>query len=453
MASRVHHGCMILLRFRAENHRSFREELELSLVKPGANANTRAGVDWRGATLRAAAIYGANASGKSTVLSAIQLARNAIKLSATGWKDGTPLPNNGHLLDAESASRPSSYSLDFVHDEIRYEYGFSHDREAFLTEWLFEHPDGRRRLLFERDELGEKRFRFGRALGGERQAIAVGTTRDELFLSKGASSNHEQLKTLQSAIVDGLIITRFGDGDRENRLSAITEGLARGTLQPNDVVTLLQVADVGIEGVEVRQDDLPAQFVQLFEALSTAGQQVASSLPGLQMELASGPMQTLTFRHAGANGETHALRQARQSSGTLNWLALAVPALDALRRGSVLLVDEIDASLHPQLAQVLVDLFREEGTNRSGAQIIFTTHDTFFISPTSGNPLSPEETWFVEKSAEGQSDLYSLDEFPNRSSENFARRYLQGRYGAIPSPVPALVSTLFLGKVDQKDTY
>ena len=149
----------------------------------------------------------------------------------------------------------------------------------------------------------------------------------------------------------------------------------------------------------------------------------------------------LRFHHLGIDG-AYPLDLNAESAGTLTWLGLAVPALARLRSGGVLCIDELDASLHPQLAQVLVSMFTDPDINPHGAQIVFTTHDTHFIDNVNPARLTPEQVWFTQKDAQGVSDLFSLDEFPTRAEQNHARRYLSGRYGAVPRIAPTQVRHL-----------
>src|SRR5690606_588480 len=122
-----------------------------------------------------------------------------------------------------------------------------------------------------------------------------------------------------------------------------------------------------------------------------------------------------------------------ESSGTIAWLSLAFPALREIRNGGVLLVDELDSSLHPKLASALIALFQDPEINVRGAQLVFTSHDTSLLGHLAGAGLSTEETWFTEKSPDGVTEIYPLTDFPVKKDHNVERRYLGGRYGAVPT--------------------
>ncbi|MFI8527459.1 ATP/GTP-binding protein [Promicromonospora sukumoe] len=442
---------MILLRFRVENHRSIRDEAELSLVQPSLTTVRPKDGDWVGATTRVAGIYGANASGKSTVVDALKFFRATIVESATSWGLRKTIPQKPYLLDPDSKSSASGYAVDVVLGSTRYQYGFEIDARAVRHEWLYDYPSTKHRVLFERD--GQE-FSFGRSLIGAPRRHASATGERELFLSKAKSNGHELLGTVWSELVDGLVIADFSEQDRRLRLDQITEGIADGDIDLHDVTTLLQVADIGITEVAIDEPETsdgsrparPGSVMQYY--------MVRTHLPSIHVESHRESGKTrilltekeelkraLTFQHLGFDG-TFPLPVDAQSTGTLSWLSLALPALTILRKGGVLIVDEIDASLHPQLSQVILRMFKDPDYNHTGAQLIFTTHDTYLLSNQSDSALLPEETWFTEKHRDGATSLFSLADFPTRDDQNFAKRYLDGRYGGVPRTARSFLASL-----------
>lgn len=459
----THNRSVLLLRFRAQNHRSLRDEAELSLVSSSHKGAT-AEAGWGSASLRVAGIYGANASGKSTVIHALGFFRDAIEYSATTWagrKSGLPyLP---FALDDSSKHAPSTYSADIVIGDVRYEYGFSTYKGSVETEWLYSFPEGRSRILFERGIQHEGGYKFGPTFKGGSAAITRATLKNELFLSRAAATQHPFLTGLHEQIVNGIVVTRFGDIDRQGRLSEISKGLLSGDIEFSDIIALLRMADVGISNLEVSTQEMPEELQEIMKFIASGARRKRnrkesgssptedseeseatdkeSNEPRIEFRFNESLQRNLEFHHEGPGGTSHILPESVQSTGTMSWLALAVPALECLRRGRVLLVDEIDASLHPQLGLALVQMFRDPTTNPRNAQLIFTTHDTYYLSPTSMTPLTDDEVWFAEKT-DGATELYSLADFSTRKNENVARRYLSGRYGAVPSVVPSLIASL-----------
>ncbi|MGW2092549.1 AAA family ATPase [Promicromonospora sukumoe] len=442
---------MILLRFRVENHRSIRDEAELSLVRPSLTTTRPKDEDWIGATTRVAGIYGANASGKSTVADALKFFRATIVESATSWNLRKTIPQEPFLLDPDSKSSPSGYAVDVVLGSMRYQYGFELDESAVRHEWLYDYPSTKHRVLFERN--GQE-FNFGRSLIGAPRRHASATGERELFLSKARSNGHELLGSVWSELVDGLVIADFSEQDRRLRLDQITDGIADGSIDLRDVTTLLQVADIGI--TEVAIDESATSDADHSARPESAWQpyDAKKRLPSIYVERHRRTGKTrvwltereevkkaLTFQHLGFDG-TFPLSVDAQSTGTLSWLSLALPALTILRQGGVLVVDEIDASLHPQLSQVILRMFKDPDYNHTGAQLVFTTHDTYLLSNQSDSVLLPEETWFTEKHRDGATSLFSLSDFPTRDDQNFAKRYLDGRYGAVPRTARSFLASL-----------
>lgn len=462
---------MFILRFAFENHASFRDEADLTMVKPTLRASSPRDGTWLDYTTRVAAIYGSNASGKSTVLDALRFMRAAVSDSSTHWAKRNRLDTVPFALDEASKNLPSSYILDFVLDDIRYEYGFSLRPRRVEAEWLYSYPVGRRRIAFER-VAGASSLSAGRELGGGGPTLDRTTGERELVLSRGALMKHPLLEKIHNAIVDQIGIARFGESDRQSRLDSVVKDVADGALSLDDLRTMLRVADVGIVGAEVQEktaDPLTSMiYREVFLAVSRGVKEVAAAKIAEAANAENGENEddtderlqkylaelarSLMFLHRGDGDEPYMLPTASQSTGTLTWLSLASPAIKTVREGGVLAVDELDASMHPQLAQVMIQMFRDETINQTGAQLIFTTHDTYFMSPTADQRLSPDEVWFVEKDQRGISDLYRLADFPTRADENFSRRYLNGRYGAIPSVAPSFLARLVQGQGGETDS-
>lgn len=429
---------MYILRFTVENHGSFRNEAELSLVQRRLRTSRPLDGKWADYTSRVAALYGANASGKSQLLDGLRYFQAMVQHSATTWVERKHLPRSYFRLDKESRERPSSYVLDFVLDDTRFEYGFSVTADSIDGEWLYFYPTGRKRVLFERDRDGG--LEFGRALKGGEVTLGRVTGSRELALSKGAVLKNRQLSRIAHHIVDRIDIAKFGEMDREQRLRAFTNDLSEGVFALEDLRTMLKVADVGIAGADVAEKEADPAFTKVLRAVYQATDHDVDD-DQLSKILAE-TSRVLLFEHLGLNDTVYSLPSELQSTGTLTWLSLAAPAIAAIKNGGVLVVDELDASLHPQLAQVMIQMFKDETVNRRYAQLIFTTHDTYFMSPTSDVRLTPEEVFLVEKNREGVSEVFSLADFPTRKEQNLSRRYLQGRYGAVPAVAPAFLESL-----------
>ena len=140
---------------------------------------------------------------------------------------------------------------------------------------------------------------------------------------------------------------------------------------------------------------------------------------------------SVRLKHRGATGDIE-LEPEFESQGTMVWVGLIGPFLDAIDEGLVLLADELDASLHPHLVALLVQMFQDPELNPRCAQLIFNAHDTSVLGDSDQSVLGRDQIWFTEKDLEGATTVYPLVDFRPRSDEALGRRYLQGRFGAVP---------------------
>jgi uncharacterized protein len=411
----------MLLRFRFANFRSFKDQQELSMIA-GSYANNESNlILLDGLGLRAvkvAAIYGANASGKSNVLRAMGFMESAVRLSHRSWEPEAPVPFEPFLLDKDSRTTPSSFETDFVIADVRYQYGFRLTDKGISEEWLFAYPKGKRQTWFTRDASRKQQFQFGKALLGENKAVEAVTRKNSLFLSAAAQNNHELLSPLYRWFVRYVHLATL-----DNRPSRTNYTADMLELQPvrELLVALLRDADLGIVGADLRRVEYSAKEKEVLEALSKS---VGAARDNL------GTKSIVSLRHLATDVPLGiALPLDEESYGTQAFFALCGPVLDALAAGQTLLVDELDASLHTRLAMHIVNMFNTPELNKSNAQLIFNTHDTNLLTQ---DVLRRDQVWFTEKDEHGATHLYPLTDFHARKQENLERGYLQGRYGAVP---------------------
>jgi len=407
----------MLLRFRFSNFRSFRDENELSLIAGAGSNEARAVSAVPGAkesVLPACAIYGANASGKSNVLKALSFVEQAVLNSHRRWEPDGPVPLQVFLSNQPTAL--SEFEVDFVVQETRYRFGFKASRAEIVSEWLFAYPNGRKQEWYSRS--GPAHFSFGRMLPGDNKTIASLTRKNSLFLSASAQNNHEGLLPIYGWFRKSIHF-EFGN----MRVPAVTTEMCSEQQHRSQVAGLMNLADLGVVELQVehRGDEdkkkLRMALVAMMKALEIPEQDASFEAPDV-----------VRFVHR--VGDTLVSFDAQdESAGTVAYFALLGPILRALDGGSVLVIDEIDSSLHPSLLAFLVRLFCDKTSNPKGAQLIFNTHDSHLLAD---GVLQRDQIWFTEKDREGVSRLYPLSDFKPRSDENFQKRYLQGRFGAIP---------------------
>lgn len=373
--------------------------------------------------LPVAGIFGANASGKSNILRALDDMRTHVLLS---FRTGSPtggITRRPYLLDTSSRGAPSRYEVDIVLDGIRHEYGFVLDDHRILEEWAYRYPHGRAALIFHRRgddvELGSVERAKSRAVGELLRPNA-------LFLSTAASANHATLLALYSWFARNLLLAEANS--RQFR-QALTVQLLNEPDTRDSVLAFLKAADLGITGARRFEPD-PAVRERVARAVRIlAGQEDESADTDGAADIADfGVMLT----HQGADQDVEMITHD-ESLGTLVWFGLVGPVLKAITEGAVLLADELDASLHPALVSQLVRLFQDPATNPRRAQLIFNSHDATLLGDTVGDQIiGRDQVWFTEKNDDGSTRMYALADLAPRKEEAIGRRYLAGRYGATP---------------------
>ncbi|MCF6469827.1 ATP-binding protein [Nonomuraea sp. MG754425] len=403
----------MLIRFRVANHRSIRDEHELSLIATEFDEGTArtTGLKHRGQDISAqpvVGVFGANASGKSNLLSGIRLMRDAVQDSFADWaKSPETVPRQPFKLDSESREATSLFEVDVVlgPDPVRYTYGFELSDERVEAEWLHAYPHGRRNVWFDREadrpesDGGEFIFR-GEGFKGEREALVRLTRPNALFLSVGAALNDPQLSVPYRWFINNLwLLTPRSDvSERVRWTDHLLQRQGHADFHRR-VVRMLRSADLGITQLDTDPDT--GEF-RLWHRTPDGG------------EL---PLNFLT----------------EESLGTHAWFAFLGPMLTVLDQGSVLLVDELDSSLHPTLAAEVVRVFQDPDANPRGAQLVFTTHDaTLLGSEVLDRPLKRDQVWITAKRRSGETELYPLTAAKPRKEENLERGYLRGRYGGVP---------------------
>ncbi|MFC8046890.1 ATP/GTP-binding protein [Nocardia sp. NPDC057353] len=432
---------MILLSFTVRNHGSIRDEITIDLARPSLRTLQPRDGDWNAATYPIAGIFGGNATGKSAVLDAFRYAFAAIDLSATTWQASKSMHRAPFRLDGTARTASSTYELDFVHEGRRHLYGFEVDHDGIGREWLRDVPTSRWRTVLDRDrEAGTLTFH-----PSLRTKIEV--TGRELVLSRALLLPGSPLHSVANALVTGFDCVLVKDSHREARLSNIADLLAEGSITFADLEALLQVADIGVVQVGIEETEIPDHIRRVLNRIrhelrdedAKPDDEEPNDLDDDQLAQV---VRHLVFTHRGTADECPAFSIQDESDGTIAWLAVAVPALEALRKGGLLLVDEIDASLHPHLLEVLLGAFADPSVNSRQAQLIFTSHESYVLSPLSEVKLEPEQVWFTDKTYEGVTELTCLADFPKHPDANVARRYLTGRYGGTPRLSPSALAAL-----------
>ncbi len=421
----------MLLAFRAENVRSFRDQIELSMIATSlSELRFVRQVDWREGgrpigVVPAAGVFGANASGKSNLLEAMDDMRMYVLESFR--RDLLPGEHWPFGLDPASQGRPSQYEVDLVLEGVRTEYGFALDRDRIVEEWALRYPRGRPVLLFHR--RGEE-VEVGASGRGETRTIEKLLRPNSLLLSAAAAANHSLLLPLHQWFRRNFQLAH--ERNRPSRQAFTVKRLSEDGHHER-VMYMLRAADLGIVGAKehaVRLD--PREKERMERAIRLmVGDEIRLDDDELDRVL---DVARFGFKllHQGAEDNVE-FPPGRESLGTLVWLGLVGTVTAALADGAVLLADELDASLHPALVAEVIRLFQDPRTNPNRAQLIFNSHDPTILGDSSEDRLlGRDQIWFTEKLVDGNSRLYPLTELRPRKHEAIGRRYLDGRYGAMP---------------------
>lgn len=438
----------MLIRFTVTNFRSFREEAELSMIPGKGRIHSHhvitTGKPYSLKSLRAAALYGANASGKSNLLRAVAFAQQTI---VEGQRPQARISVQRFKFDAESRKAPASFQFEFRHKSKNYIYGFSVDPDRIHEEWLYELRGETEKAIFERktNNQGETFINFEH-LKLDREAsdllkfTAMGTPANQLFLTDSIHRNIKEFEDVYAWFRDVLLVIFPESRHHTLTLDFISDEDFRHRLQD-----FLQSFDTGIVGVRLkdvsiaRERQIPSEIKKLISETMPA--EFTEADVGILQGFPTGnyvirkldeelKVSKLVAMHKMNNpdGKSAELQIQDESDGTQRLFDLIPLLIRLLKDEVVILIDELDRSLHPHLSYKLLELFLQgEKTNTS--QLIVTTHESGLLDL---DLLRRDEIWFVEKDPTGNSTLYSLEEFAPRYDKDIRKGYLLGRFGAVP---------------------
>lgn len=434
----------MLIEFTVGNYRSFFEPMTISLEATKLRANEKI-LDEQNvfrinnlSLLRSAAIYGANASGKSNLIRAMSFMRRFALQSAKDFQAGEPTGVERFKLNLVARQEPATFQIIFHLDGKQYRYGFEVDDKSVRTEWLYRTVRRESRLFMREGDKYDIASGFKEGRGLETR-----TRSNALFLSVVAQFNGELATRLLAWFRNFMVL---GPGLDDDFFNAYTADLCRkDPIFRERVTEIIKIADFGIAGLEVEQQsiseaasvvglpkELQGMLTQFTEQFATAAAQWVgeTEVPVEALLVPSTKTMHTVFdgEHNRTGQETFVLEQ-QESRGTRKFFALIGFVLKALEEGTILVIDEMESSMHPLLTLELIRMFNSPQTNPHNAQLIFATHDTGLLGQSL---LRRDQIWFIEKDKYGASDLYSLAELNVRNDAEFEKQYIVGRYGAIP---------------------
>lgn len=413
----------MLIQFSVRNYGSFRDDQTLSLVASAYDEMQQwvikkdvpglKGLDY----LSAAGIFGSNASGKSMLIDAVATMRRIVRESAVMMPDER-LPHDPFRLDDRSASGETAFEIVFEHGGVRYDYSFSYTSSRVTRESLRRFVTKSPQTLYSVTRKADGSFELSvtqRMAKLRKQEGYLRAKPNALLLSRGAQEGIQELVDPYTWISSDLLVYEapFDHADQEIYGPVIEGALGEG--MRSKLISLARKADLGI--VDIRAKEVPGIPEERLKEFYT---------PEVVEQLLKTKTKTAVFVHQGTASDVE-FSVADESVGTRSFLSSAAACLRALEDGKTLMFDEIDCSLHPKLAEALVELFSDEMWNTKGAQLVFTAHTVSIM-----DHLRRDQVWKASKGADGASTLDSLSDYYIRKDEKKSRGYAAGRYGGVP---------------------
>ncbi|MEA2099515.1 MAG: ATP-binding protein [Campylobacterota bacterium] len=425
----------MLIQFEVDNFNSIKDTVTFNMQST-LEENNHSFKKFNYNLLQTAVIYGANASGKSNLLKAMNQMTSLV-LNRDGVNQSTSkIEHQPFLLNSETQDASTSFEIIFIVEEIVFRYGFEYDSETIYSEWLFSSGKVKResKLFFrdiEDDEFYVNSTKFKEGRGLEKKTLP-----NHLFLWKCDSENGEIAKKIMHWFSNFNII----DGIDNRGYLNYTNNKLKDKSFKEDILNLVKVADLGISDITTHEEKMSSD---VFEEMNIPANIKESILRDGGLSRFDTLTQHKKFdKQNNFIGNIEFDLNENESLGTQKFFAMSAPIIDTLKYGKVLIIDELDASLHPILTMHLIKMFHNKEINKHNAQLIFATHDTNLLQ---SDLLYRDQIYFTEKNKYGATDLYSLLEYKEistRKDTNKEKYYLQGRYGAIP----------FIGEFNFKDT-
>ena len=400
----------MLLEFSVSNWLSFKDKVTFSMLAGASNVlDENYVLKGKHRILKAAAIYGANASGKTNLF---EILTNVIlMLKKSNHVDiNSNLPIIPFKFDKNNLNKVSEFEIKFIVNNVEYVYGFAANYKAIYEEYLYYYPNGKETKIFYRHHTDKYDFttREEKFL----KDIVPKNSANKFFLATATNWNYEKTKPAYDFLTQSLGVC-FGIEELKKHALQMYASDKDGSLK-KFALEFLKAADFNIIDYEVTKVDIPEKII--------AGMTDVVNIKLLEKIKAY----QVIFKHKG----DIKLDLTEESLGTQMIFSLIPYIVDTLNRQKVLIVDELDRSLHPFLVQYIVQMFNNSDVNKNGAQFIFNTHDTNLLNL---NILRRDQIWFTEKNNEtGESNLYPLSDFSVRKKENVEKGYILGRYGAVP---------------------
>lgn len=403
----------MLIQFTVGNFLSFREKATLTMVKSAIHdlPENVIKIEDDFELLKSAVVYGANASGKSNLIMALQVMRYFALNSFRYLQPDEEIGSWSFSLNEESITRPSFFEVIFMVDSIIYKYGFELDNKKVNKEWLYFTQKNEERPLFIRDglkfDLSEKDFPEGINKNTD-------TRENCLFLSLVSQLNGP----VSSKIINWFMKIRFSSSPR---IESVFSSIEKDVNLKEDVLRFVSIADNGV--IDFTSKEIPPD--QSSDSPTPAKRKV-------EIKKLMYFIHNVFNKKNAISGQTK-FNVSSESEGTKKMFALSVPIIRALRNGEIIVIDELENHLHPKLFEHIIKLFNSY-SNKNNAQLIFATHNLICMS---NKYFRRDQIWFTEKNSFGETTLFSLADYKLndkkiRNDASYSKDYMLGKYGGIP---------------------
>ena len=409
----------MLIQFTVENFMSFRKQTIFNL-KPSISNELKENIvkNEKHQAVKTAVVFGANASGKSNVIKAVTAAIMMLRESEQMQIDMPLQRIVPFKLGNNTMEKPTFFEFVFVTDGIKYIYGFSATVKKIHKEYLYAYYSNKPTTVFQRD--GDK-YEFKRDKS-ELMLLSEKNISNKLFLSTATAWNYKETKAPYrwfSTMVDTYDKTSW----QPDFQSLMDEKQKRFTKE------LLRIADINIADYHVNKTEMPKEQVEAIKL-----DPVLKSLMGDGNFFKGDYFSAATMHEVQEDSGDISMRELdlmEESTGTQTLFFMSTKLKEAFETGKIMVIDEIEAGLHPLIVEEIVRMFNDDNINRKNAQLIFTTHDTNILNL---DLLRRDQIFFIEKNRmTAESELYALSDFSVRKTENIRNAYMHGRYGAVPN--------------------
>lgn len=397
----------MLIQFNFKNFKSFRDDTSLDMTATSITEHPYNLINSGDEKyIKTAAIYGANASGKSSVIEAFEFMKhwivNSFKLASTN----EDIPIKRFAFDVNALEDPSEFEVFFRYNDDEYQYGFSLDNKKILEEWLYlkkENSKDKYITLFERAD-GEIDCN-SKLLKGAENFISMVEDKT-LFLSIISNAKIAYAKDVLQWFTVGVSIINYGDIFFESLITKIHSPMLYEKSYQKELIRFLKSIDINIEGIIVEKPKTENDKPEIYTRHLIKDKKDYYKMP-----------------------------LSEESSGTQKMFTLFYFLRFSLTFGVPLFIDELDAKLHPLLLRYILTMFHDENINKNGAQLIYATHDNYTLTK---DIFRRDQIWFVEKDSDAASHLYSLAEYKSeddkkvRKDASYNKDYLLGKYGSVP---------------------